>query len=473
VRPMAAPDRKPMGDVIVLLPGITGSVLQRDGKDAWALSGGAILRGVLTGGGSLRELALEDDPPDKDDLGDGVTADRLIEDVHVVPGLWRIDGYTSLRVAIERAFEVTPGRNFFLFPYDWRRDNRVAARRLARESERWLHDWRTAPDGNSEAKLVLIAHSMGGLVSRYFLECLEGWRVTRTLITFGTPFRGSLNSLDSLANGFSKGVGPLKVDLSPLLRSFTSVYQLLPIYPCCARDRAALARVSETAISHVDDGRAKAALGFHHEIRDAVERHLDDDAYRQGRYAIRPVVAAEHPTYQSATITDDGVELVRAYEDEDQGGDGTVPRVSATPIELDDERSFGAVYAPERHGSLQNDEAVLRQVLGILSEPRLGMERFRSLTAIPLGLDIGDFYSAGEPIMFDVEPAEMPPQPLNARVHSVVDGQQLASQLLRKTPDGRYLGELAPLPAGAYRLRVEGGTLVAPATDVFLVGDTG
>ena len=33
--------RTPVGDVIVLLPGIMGSVLQKDGKDVWALSGGA------------------------------------------------------------------------------------------------------------------------------------------------------------------------------------------------------------------------------------------------------------------------------------------------------------------------------------------------------------------------------------------------------------------------------------------------
>ena len=74
---------------------------------------------------------------------------------------------------------------------------------------------------------------MGGLVARYFLECLDGWRDTRMLITFGTPHRGSLNAVDFLVNGFVKKLGPLKVaDLSDLLRSLTSVYQLLPIYPC-------------------------------------------------------------------------------------------------------------------------------------------------------------------------------------------------------------------------------------------------
>ena len=32
--------KQPMGDVVVLLPGILGSVLQRDGKDVWAPSPG-------------------------------------------------------------------------------------------------------------------------------------------------------------------------------------------------------------------------------------------------------------------------------------------------------------------------------------------------------------------------------------------------------------------------------------------------
>ena len=32
---------KPLNDMVVLLPGITGRVLQKDGKDVWAISGQA------------------------------------------------------------------------------------------------------------------------------------------------------------------------------------------------------------------------------------------------------------------------------------------------------------------------------------------------------------------------------------------------------------------------------------------------
>ena len=80
--------RETMSDVIVLVPGILGSVLQKNGRDVWAASGGAALAGLLSGGGSLRNLAIEEDSLD-DDLGDGVVATRLMPDVHMIPGLYR------------------------------------------------------------------------------------------------------------------------------------------------------------------------------------------------------------------------------------------------------------------------------------------------------------------------------------------------------------------------------------------------
>src|SRR5919106_4535250 len=253
--------RRAMRDVIVLLPGITGSVLQKDGKDVWAFSGGAIVRALLSLGGSIKDLALTDDPPDEDDLGDGVTADRVMPDIDLIPGFWKIDGYGKVATAIEEAFDVRRGENFFEFPYDWRRDNRAAARKLARESHDWLRAWRER-SGNAGAKLILVGHSMGGLVSRHFLEVLDGWRNTRMLVTFGTPYRGSLNALAFIVHGMRKALGPITlIDLSKLLRSFTSVYQLLPIYPCFqAADGGELVRVSEaTGIPHLDVARAKAA----------------------------------------------------------------------------------------------------------------------------------------------------------------------------------------------------------------------
>jgi hypothetical protein len=325
----------PVGDVIVLLPGITGSALQKDGKDVWALSGGAVVKGLSSRGSSIKTLKLHGDHPDVDDLGDGVTATRVLPDTHLIPGLWKIDGYGKVSDTIRREFDVQPGVNFFEFAYDWRRDNRVHARRLARESRQWLETWRDR-SGNKDAKLVLIGHSMGGLICRYFLEVLEGWKDTRTLITFGTPYRGSLNAVDFIANGIKKSLGPVTLlNLTDVVRSFTSVYQLLPIYKCVDTGGGALARVTEVdGIPGLVAERAAQALDFHREIREAVEAHADDPEYREHGYVIRPIAGVFQPTNQSALLRNGGAEILRTYEGRDEGGDGTVPSVSATPIEL-------------------------------------------------------------------------------------------------------------------------------------------
>ena len=458
--------RKAMRDVIVLLPGITGSVLQRNGRDVWAISGGAALKALLSRGGSIKDLAIDEDPPDVDDLGDGVTAPRVIHDVHLIPGLWKIDGYTKVLERVKATFDVTAGQNLFEFPYDWRRDNRVSARKLAREGRGWLEAWRER-SGNQDAKLILVGHSMGGIVSRYFLECLDGWRDTRLLVTFGTPYRGSLKSLGFLANGFEKRIGPFGFDLSKLLRSMTSVYQLLPIYPCYDDGSGKLQRVTETPIANVDETRAAAALAFHHEIADAVSAHEDDDEYMTERYAIRPVVGTFQPTAQSARGAGDKIELLRSYEGKDLGGDGTVPRVSASPLELDDEAN--AMFASERHASLQNADPVLVQLAGVMSGLNINFAAFRGvLPTVSLALDLDDAYSVGEPVSFTVQPEEPLREPLTAITEEVDSRREVSRQTL-EPGEGTLEGELPQLPPGVYRLTVVGGGAVEPVNDVFAV----
>ena len=198
-----------------------------------------------------------------DDLGDGITATRLIPDLHIIPGLWKIDGYSKTKASLLQRAGLEENKNYFDFPYDWRRDNRVSGRRLGEAARGWLKAWRTS-SGNENAKLVLIGHSMGGIVARYFLEVLEGWRDTRSLITFGTPYRGSLNAVGYLANGYAKGIGPLKVDLSETVRSFTAIYQLLPTFKCIDKGDGAVVRVGETSgLPNIDAARAAKALAFH------------------------------------------------------------------------------------------------------------------------------------------------------------------------------------------------------------------
>jgi hypothetical protein len=452
-------------DIVVLLPGITGSVLRKDGKDAWAPSPKAVLGGLLSGGGSIRHLALDEDPPDADDLGDGVTVGGVIESVHVLPGLWSIDGYTSVGERLHEKLGLRQGENYIPWAYDWRRDNRVAARKLQHDSAAWLEAARQR--GARDPKLVLVAHSMGGLVARYFIECLGGWEVTRQLITFGTPYRGSLNAVGFLANGFHKGWGPFSLDLSGALRSFTSVYQLLPIYPCFDPGDGTLKRVTETTIPNVDADKAAAALAFHHEIRDAVKRNMQDAAYREQRYELNPIVGNVQPTLQSARADDGRVELIRAYDGVDQKGDGTVPQVSATPLEIADQR--GAMYSNERHASLQNADPVLVQMVGVVQARSLHTETFKAVAGTALALELRETYVDSEPIVARVTPAEPLAEPLEAVVEDAESGAEVARQTLLKRPDGALEAELAPLPGGVYRLAVAGDPAAEPVHDLFTV----
>lgn len=461
--------RIPMGDVIVVLPGITGSALRKDGRDLWAISAEGVLGALKSLGHNLDALKLSADPPDVDDLGDGVVADRLIHDLHLVPGLWKIDGYTKLVRRLLADFELIPGRNFFEFPYDWRRDNRVAARRLARATHGWLKAWREK-SGNRDARLILIAHSMGGLVCRYFLEVLEGWRDTRRLISIGTPYRGSLNALGFISNGLRKRLGPVNiVDLTELLRSFTSVYQLLPIYPCYDAGDGTLKRVAEASgIPHLDAVKARKALRFHREIEEAATAHLKDDQYLHRGYSIHPVVGTHQPTLQSARLVAGGVELAHSYPGLVMDGDGTVPRVSATPIELAGRQA--ELFVSQTHGSLQNFDPVLAQLQGLLASGAIQWDRFRDGLPPPVTLTLNDAYSADETVVIGARCSQADAL-LAASVMHAGTGEPVFHGPMKPVDDGQMQIELPPLPAGAYRVSIRLGEKEPSVTDVFVVGD--
>jgi pimeloyl-ACP methyl ester carboxylesterase len=458
--------RRRFGDVVVLLPGLTGSVLRKGGKDLWGPSAGTLLGAALSGGGRLRSLVLREDPVDRDDLGDGVVATRLFPDVHLIPGLWKIDGYSRLAETLCRGLGLVPGRSYFELPYDWRRDIRVAARLLARRAHEWLVRWRRT-SGNDAARLVLVAHSMGGLVARAFLELQDGWRSTRALVTFGTPFRGAPSALDALCNGSRKGPLGL-VDLTALARSCTSVHQLLPLYPVVDAGKGRLVRVTEVDLPNLKPSRAVRGLAFHEELRRAVESHRRSSRYRERGCAIYPVVGLGQSTPQSARLVDGRVEMLPTFRGEDHSGDGTVPRASATPLEKGHEGR--AMYAGTRHASLQSAAATLTHVVGLLGGFEIDLDAYRhaqeSLTRV--ALEVGDVFWRDEPVAICAR-VEGEPVRLTARVCRASGGPPVARAPLRQDPDGTHTAELPSLPPGSYRVTVTGGRSVEPAEDVFVV----
>jgi pimeloyl-ACP methyl ester carboxylesterase len=150
--------------------------------------------------------------------------------------------------------------NVLAFPYDWRLSNAHTAALLKRAIERKWGD--SLNDGSRP--ITIVAHSMGGIISRFYIEQLGGDRVIRNLVTVGTPHAGAPEglrvptNLPSLARfllpldpasllilAAASVVSPLAGalpglhllvsrflrELQSVVLHFSSIYQLLPGYP--------------------------------------------------------------------------------------------------------------------------------------------------------------------------------------------------------------------------------------------------
>ena len=451
--------------MVVVLPGITGSVLQKDGRDLWAFSGAAAWSALAHQAQFIQDLRLSAiDDPNLDDLGDGIVATGLMQDATLVPGLIKLFcGYTQLAESIRTRFEVIGNglhspepSNFFEFPFDWRRDNRVSARRLQQMVEQRLAAWRVYTS-DPNAKVILLAHSMGGLVARHYLECRDGWRDCLALVSFGTPYRGSLNALRFLTQGYK--MAPL--DLTDCVRSYTSVYQLLPTYPV-VKVNDDFIPVREAGLCHVDSQRANQASQFHAEIDSQVEEHRSNPDYQRNGYKILPFVGTRQPTLQSAVLTAPGLQLSESlpscvYESL-EAGDGTVPRYSAIPQELDFE--FRESFTPEKHGALQASGIILDDVLGRLEQmqvPRARAIRGPEIRAegMAIALSLDDLYELGYPV--EVR-ARLVNTPQNAgKPVGTLSRTDRAAALPVPFEAGpkEWMARIPDLPAGMYRLEVQ------------------
>lgn len=446
-------------DIVIFLPGIAGSTLVRGDKTLWNISSGFLLR-------TLREHQLDDlivsTESDDIDLGDGIEAGEVIGGIHMIPGLAKADLYGGFGRMLRHSVGLRVGENFFQFPYDWRRDNRVSAKKLASFVDEKLAAWRKA-SGNEAAKVILISHSMGGLVSRYYIECLGGWQNVRRLFTLGTPHRGSLNALGFLANGLSKGIGPFHADATRPLRSFASVHQLLPTYPCVMHN-GQHHRVSEIDIPNLDGVAAARAAAFHDEIQAAIAANGKIESYDSDY--LSPVIGVRQPTFQSARLTGTSVALLtelQGTELRDIGGDGTVPAPSGLPLDM---KPGTATYVWGAHSSLCKEETVREHMLAAVNFMGVDMDKFRSAPprrGVSLWLDDAYVANTAIPLVATVE-GGVNVQRLTVRTEAE-DGLPGPSTVLHK--DGQhYVGELT-LPEGAWRLRVS-GEMVPGIEDVVL-----
>lgn len=360
------------GDVIIVIPGIFGSRLERkDGTLFYDLTLARLPRTLWTLAGQGMSHLRPDAPPD-----DGVVATDLFN-YQLLPGFFGNEDYGALLAALRNSVPY-PDQQVIKFPYDWRASNRWAAEQLDRVARDALKAWRAA-SGNAQAKLWLVCHSMGGLVARYFCEHLGGAEITRELITICTPHRGAAKALDVLVNGMRLGG---LIDISRFVQSLPSVYELLPQYPVLRDvsasgsgaafrladayglgDRLPLPRRAQATgtpepapafgggLPKLDRSMLERAVDFHAAIRHPVVKRMDEGA--PAPYTVRCFLNRRQPTFLSALLrgndmqasSHDPLVLPDAQADPAQRGDGTVAAFAAVPIEWDDTSNAIAVSA--------------------------------------------------------------------------------------------------------------------------------
>lgn len=219
---------------VVLIHGILGSKLRDDtsGQEVWL----GPLRKLLFS--SYEDLALAIDPQTLEPLPDHRQAFAITDQAagtdfygRIIQTLAEAGGYA----------EGTPGtavtddrRRYYVFLYDWRQDNVKSAARLNQFIEQIRRD-----HADPDLKVDIVAHSMGGLVTRYFLRYGEedvlddnefpvnlwGRERVRRVILLGTPNLGSANSVGAFIAGQKVGLRRIPTEV---LATMPSVYQLFP-----------------------------------------------------------------------------------------------------------------------------------------------------------------------------------------------------------------------------------------------------
>lgn len=258
----AAQDHGPERNPVVVVPGILGSRLKDypSGRLVWgAFEGDAAKPGDPAG---ARLFALP--------MREGATLAELTDEVYPDGVLDRFRvRFLGLPMVLEAYLGVLktlgvggyrdedvkfPGVDYgddhftcFQFPYDWRRDLSENAARFhdfLEEKRAYVEEEYRTRFGiaDPEVKFDVVAHSMGGLLTRYYLRygaeplpddgsvpapTWAGADMIERVVLVGTPNGGSLEALFNLVHG--RKLGPLLPTYdAALIGTFPAVYQNLP-----------------------------------------------------------------------------------------------------------------------------------------------------------------------------------------------------------------------------------------------------
>ena len=221
---------------VIVVHGILGAKLRdtASGKEIWP---GGISKLAFS---EFRDLALEIDPATLEPKPGGAEPYAIFDSAagqdfygEIIRTLADAGGY------VEGHAGTPPGetrKRYYVFLYDWRQDNVRSVRKLDALIEQIRRDY-----GDPALKVDIVAHSNGGLVSRYYARSgtqdvcdsddfpvtQQGARKIRRLVLLGTPNFGSVSAVEGFIAGTKLGFRSIPPEV---LLTMPSAYQLFPHY---------------------------------------------------------------------------------------------------------------------------------------------------------------------------------------------------------------------------------------------------
>jgi pimeloyl-ACP methyl ester carboxylesterase len=310
----AAAGKPPTGCPIIFIPGFLGSRITCGSKELWT---------NLPGFADFADMRLE---------SDGITnvpgpcsgrAAPVPGNDGLVASAGGADVYGSTLAWLGR---IAPG-HAFVYTFDWRKSPELAIPGLHARIAAVL-------EATGADRVVLLAHSMGGLVTRAYLDdATRASQVVRA-VTVGTPYWGAPKSHFALLEGDTDTPEGDPLDLvvghSALQTWARTAHGLFWLYPS-ARFGSWLT-VSSAApgpLGSAGVDRWVESLGGVPTLLDNAQRgHAGIDSFKTNGVDYQVMVGVGVPTVDSVKIRDDGV---TSWANVVLGsGDGTVPGYSAS-----------------------------------------------------------------------------------------------------------------------------------------------
>lgn len=447
----------PRKDLVIVVPGIMGTVLKHGDIPVWDTSAATLVRDLRRFADFTERLRLPpglgDHAPDPPSV---LATGGLIGGWHLWPGMWIGGGYHTFVQWLHDRFR--PHGRVVEFGYDWRLSNRLTAGRLKEFVRTSLDAWRH-DSGQPDAKAVLVCHSMGGLIARHYVNALGDEQTTACIITLGTPFSGSVNAVRSL----SGSVRLMPERLVETMLTFPSLRQLLPTFRC-VRKPSGMEAIGAAGLPGICSDM----------IADAVKLRAEG-APRDDGPPLYVFGGKRHSTLAGVESTPAGLEFHHTWLnsrdgrliDEEPGGDGTVPRFAAIPPEWSGDA--GSHFRATRHSRLVNDKELRDRIADIIEpvDPREYLD-----AEAEFGLDLPDLVRSGRrfPVraLADRSDLRLTIQVADLRGAPV---DELSGVPLNPDGEGSYHADLV-LPTGVWQIEaVLAGTAATSSGDLVVATD--